>query len=52
MSCCAPGGELYSHQNGTSNDEIVLAGRSLRGRRTAAFHIDGSLRKLLQCEER
>jgi hypothetical protein len=52
MSCCAPGAELYSHQNGTSNEEIVLARRLLRGRRTAAFHLDDNLRKLLQCEER
>ena len=51
MSCCAPGAELYSHQNGTSNEDIVLASRRLRGRRTAAFHLDDSFRKLLQCEE-
>src|SRR5579871_5164424 len=30
MSCCAPGAELYSLQNGTSDEEIVLASRVLR----------------------
>ena len=30
MSCCAPGAELYSHQDGTSNEEILLASRTMR----------------------
>lgn len=29
MSCCAPGAELYADQNATSNEEIVLASRTI-----------------------
>ena len=30
MSCCAPGAEIYVHQSGISNEEIVLASRTVR----------------------
>ena len=30
MSCCVPGAEIYVHQNGTSNEELLLASRGVR----------------------